>query len=212
MGQTPVPSVDPAPVGLPVPFVFRWARFSDLAPIAQMYRRQSPESRSFFHPYPFDRLRLGVILGAMYASQRVVRRMLRWWPNFAFVIVVAAEPTGAPVGFGTVRFVARRGEETWARFGFMIDERHQGHGVGSRLAQAMYRSTLSLGVRRGGGTILEHNQVSMGIAEKFGFRFTASAQADPRAPRQVALHGTGDLEEAVRHGPTAEPVDGHPED
>jgi RimJ/RimL family protein N-acetyltransferase len=176
----------------------RWARLSDLGPILRLYRGQSAESRQFYHPYPFDRFRLGPILFALLVSSRIVRLMLRLAPNYAFVILIAEEPgEAAPIGFCTARFVRRHGDPIWAQFGYLVRHDRRGRGIGSYLAIAQWRTARALGVLRGGGTILEGNIASSRVVEPFGFHLEPTGQPDARAADRQNLGSIQDLNEVL---------------
>ena len=176
----------------------RWARLSDVRTLARLYRGQSAESRRNYHPYPFDRLRLLPILVAMLLSSRIVGTLRRLAPNLAFVILIA-EPRagGAPIGFCTIRLVRRGRDPIWARFGYLVEEGHRGEGVGFQLAVAQWRIALELGVRRGGGTVMEGNLPSSRLLEPFGFRLAPSPEADRHGGDRANLGSVQDLEKAL---------------
>lgn len=186
------PDTDPFP-----PVRVRPATRRDLRSLVLLYRGQEPESRTYYHPYPFDRLRLPILFLAMLSSQAHVRWMLRRFPNYAFVILLLIDPEGMPFGFGTIRFVHARGEAPWARFGFLVDAGHRHQGAGSVLVMALYESAVGLGVHRGGGTILEGNVASAKVVEKFGFRLRPAASADPFSPDKRNLTDIQNLDEVL---------------
>jgi RimJ/RimL family protein N-acetyltransferase len=185
-----------APAGPRRPAVSaRWARLGDLGPLVRLYRDQPPESREFFHPYPFDRARLVPLLLLLLISSRGVRLMLRLAPNYAFVVLVAEERTGAPpAAIGTARFVRHGAEPIWAQFGYLVRADLQGHGVGSYLALALWRTAVGLGVHRGGGTVLEGNVASARVVEPFGFRLAPTDRTDVRSGNRQNLGSVQDLD------------------
>ena len=163
-----------------------------------MYRSQSADSVQFYHPYPPDRLRLFAIFGWMMVSQRLGRRWLRVAPNLTFAVLVAIDPRSPhPIGYATIRFIARPGQPLWARFGFLVSEAYRGRGIGSLLAVSMYEYCLRWGVRRGGGTVQSANSPSRRIVERFGFRLHPSSEVDRFAPQLENLEAIEDLEQVM---------------
>jgi GNAT superfamily N-acetyltransferase len=137
----------------------------------------------------------------MVVSQRFVGGMLRHFPNYAFVLLVAQTPGEPLAGFGSIRMVARGSSAPWAKFGFMVAGDRQGRGIGTRIARAMYEAAVELGVRTGGGTMLVDNGPSRALAERFGFRLSVSRELDPVVPDRQVLHSRSDLGEVLARGP-----------
>jgi RimJ/RimL family protein N-acetyltransferase len=178
----------------------RPARFRDLGGLVHLYRSQSERSRRFHHPYPFDRPRLAMVLFGMLVAQSFARQLLRWAPNWTFLLFVACpEGTQIVIGYGSIRMVSSRERPVWARFGYLVSEEARAQGIGAQLAVALYRSTLALGVRFGGGTIQRDNLASRKVVERYGFRMTPTEEVDRRAPGVPSLVGIEDLEEVLAH-------------
>jgi GNAT superfamily N-acetyltransferase len=175
-------------------FRVRVARLSDVGGIGRIYRGQSAESRRFFHPYPFDRVRLRALLTYMVMTHRIARTAIRWFPNQGFCLFLLEETGGAPAGFATIRFVRDHHEPgTWARFGFLVAESWQRQGGGTLLVETLYQSAMDLGVRRGGGTILASNIASAMVVAQFGFQLHATDEVDRNAPEDRNLADVRDL-------------------
>jgi RimJ/RimL family protein N-acetyltransferase len=80
-------------------------------------------------------------------------------------------------GFETIVGEARYGFDADAgsfEFGLSIDDRWQGHGIGSALLGNLQCRAAALGARRLFGDTLRSNDVMIGLARKSGFAFTAS--------------------------------------
>jgi len=175
-------------------FHVRAARISDVGGIGRIYREQSTESRRFFHPYPFDPIRLRALLTYMVVTHRMARAAIRWFPNEAFCLFLLEDTAGVPAGFATIRFVRDHHEPgTWARFGFLVAESRQRQGGGTLLVETLYQSAMDLGVRRGGGTILASNVASAMVVAQFGFQLHATDEVDRNAPQDRNLADVRDL-------------------
>jgi GNAT superfamily N-acetyltransferase len=175
-------------------FQVRDAQFSDVGAVRRLYRGQSVPSRRFYHPYPFDWLRLTALLTYMVATHRIIRWAMRWLPNWAFCLFVLEDTAGAPAGFATIRFVRDdQDPEMWARFGFLVEESRQRQGGGTLLVMALYERAMELGIRRGGGTILAANVASAKVVEQFGFRLHETPEVDRFAPNDQNLADIQDL-------------------
>jgi GNAT superfamily N-acetyltransferase len=77
-------------------------------------------------------------------------------------------------GFETIVGEARYGFDSAAasfEFGLSIDDRWQGHGIGSALLKNLQCRAAALGARRLLGDTLRSNDVMIGLARKSGFEF-----------------------------------------
>lgn len=183
------PAGDPA-----TRFRVRPARYRDVRALARIYRRQSAASRRFYHPYPFDPVRLTALLFYMVTTHRMIRRAIRSLPNWAFCLFVLEDVSGVPVGLATIRFVRDDQEpEIWARFGFLVEEARQRQGGGTLLVMTLYEKAMELGIRRGGGTILAENIASAKVVEQFGFHLHETREVDRFAPDDRNLADIQDL-------------------
>jgi GNAT superfamily N-acetyltransferase len=80
-------------------------------------------------------------------------------------------------GFETIVGEARYGFEAAAasfEFGLSIDDRWQGHGIGSALLRNLECRAAAFGAKRLFGDTLRSNDVMIGLARKSGFAFTNS--------------------------------------
>jgi len=80
-------------------------------------------------------------------------------------------------GFETIVGEARYGFDADTEsfeFGLSIDDRWQGHGIGSALLGNLQCRAAALGARRLFGVTLRSNDVMIALARKSGFAFTAS--------------------------------------
>ncbi len=189
----------------PPPMVrLRQARLGDVPSLVRLYRGQSAAARGFYHPFPFDRLRLVPIFLWMVATTPRVRFWLRHLPRrAAYVFVATSSEDDRPIGYGTIRFEVPVGEDPWAKFGYLVSEGRRGQGIGTLIASTQLRCARGLGLRRGGGYIVQGNTASAGVVEKFGHPLTETAP-DRRAPRgAVNLVSVGPLEEMIAHSDQA---------
>jgi RimJ/RimL family protein N-acetyltransferase len=80
-------------------------------------------------------------------------------------------------GFETIVGEARYGFDADAgsfEFGLSVDDRWQGHGIGSALMGNLQCRAAALGAQRLFGDTLRSNEAMMALARKSGFAFTAS--------------------------------------
>ena len=168
-------------------------RIGEISSVMRLYRGQPAPSRALFHPLPFDRLRLGGFLLYVVATRRLAHRLL---PHprvrVAIVLTVHADGSDAPVGFGLVGF-DRRGPNPRATFGYLVDERYRGRGLGTRLHEEMIDAALGLGVHRGGGTVLATNLPNLRLLERLGFTITPTEIRDAAATDVANFVTDGDL-------------------
>ncbi len=190
------------PAGVPeTPRIrLRRARLRDVRALVQIYRGQSPQARSFYHPFPFDPVRLVPIFLWMVGTTPYVRFWLRHLPSrAAYVVVVTGPDDDRPIGYGTVRFVVEPGQAAWAKFGYLVSEGRRGQGIGSLLAVTQVRCARGLGLRRGGGYVLRGNSASAGVVEKFGYPLSETSPDRHTPPGTVNLISIGNLDEMIAH-------------
>lgn len=171
----------------------RPARLRDIGALIRMYRGQSAESRQLYHPFPYDRPRLTLIFLYMVVTRPFLRTLLRLTRRRTLVLLVATvgdDPT--PVGYGNVAFVDRD-FGVKAIFGYLVEERSRGLGVGTRLHEVMIEAAIALGVRRGGGMVVSENASNLRVLEKLGFKMRPSDLVDHGAPGSTNIETDGDL-------------------
>lgn len=196
VGGPPTPVRSPAPT-LPH-FHIRYGRLRDAPTLVRLYRGQSARSRSFYHPFPFDRPRLVPIFLWLVVARHFVLWTMQHLPRVAAILlVVVADGSERPVGYATVRYVARRGEETWAKFGYMIEERYQGLGVGRALSYWTMRSAAATGIRLGGGPVLGTNTVQIGLTTGLGYSVAPTDEEDRGAPGVKSVMIRDDLQKIL---------------
>ncbi len=198
MPTEPTTPAAPPPSG-PRPEVdIRPARWRDLPTLVRLYRSQPPASRALYHPFPFDRPRLYAIFAYMVATRPFLKGMVRRGRSRTAVLLVArVGGSRRPIGYGNVAFHHVEGHPH-AIFGYLVDERARGHGVGTRLHEVMIDEALRLGVTKGGGMVVVENTANVRILEKLGFLLTRSDIVDAGAPTSANYVSEGDLEAIAR--------------
>lgn len=196
-GAEPPPESSPGAVP---PYRVRPAVFGDIADLVRLYIVGSGEGRRFYHPFRFDPVVVRLVFTYFVLGRRLVPGLLRMIPHRCAVLLVAVPQTGEGLlGFGTVRFVRRARGLPAAKFGFLVDQRFRGQGVGTKLGEAMLVTSRALGLTEGVATILKDNEASIKVARRFGFRVDPSSFQDRGAPGQPTMEIEGDLRE-VGHG------------
>ena len=187
----------PPPPRPKLPVRIRRSRFSDLSSLVRLYRDRSEQSKQTYHPFPFGRFRLTLIYLWMIVLQRWMRWFMRNLPRrAATLLVVEREDQPGIIGYGTIRLMSGRGEEPIARFGYLVGDDYQGKGVGGQLIEVMVSAAKELGIRKGGGTVLQRNVASAHLIEKWGWKLRP-ADADRGAPQESNLMTVGDLDEIL---------------
>ncbi|HYK93973.1 MAG TPA: GNAT family N-acetyltransferase [Thermoplasmata archaeon] len=185
------------------PFQVRPARWADIGQLVELYIVGSGEGRRFYHPFRFNPVIVRLVFTYFVLGRRLVPALMRLFPHRAAVMIVAqSEETGEVIGFGTVRFVRRPRGLPAGKYGFLVDQRYRGRGIGTKLGEAMLATSRSLGLTEGVATILRDNQASIKVAQRFGFRVDPSSFQDRGAPGQPTVEIQGDLRE-VGHGAVA---------
>lgn len=187
----------PSPPRARLPVRIRGSRVSDLSSLVRLYRDRSEASKQTYHPFPFGRFRLALIYLWIIALQRWMRWFMRYLPRrAATLLVVEREDQPGLIGYGTIRLMSGRGEEPIARFGYLVADAYQGKGVGGQLIEVMIAKAKELGIRKGGGTVLQRNIASAHLIEKWGWKLRPAA-ADRGAPDESNLMTVGDLDEIL---------------
>jgi RimJ/RimL family protein N-acetyltransferase len=150
-------------------------------------------SRALFHPLPFGRPLLLTFLVYVVVSRRWLGWLLRHPPLRTSVVLTArVSDDPALIGFGLVGF-NRSGPEPRAIFGYLVDEKARGLGIGTRLHEVMIDEAVRLGVKRGGGTVLVSNAANIHLLRKLGFVLTPTDVTDSGAVGEANLASDGDL-------------------
>ncbi len=199
MSQSPPPTE--MALGAPPPaFTIRPSVWRDVGGLVELYIRGSGDGRRFYHPFRFNPVLVRLTFSFFVLSRPLVPLLLRLIPAQAAVVLVAVtSDTEEVIGFGTVRFARRWGRMSAGKYGFLVDQRFRGHGVGTRLGEAMLLTSRALGLTEGMATILKENEASIRVARRFGFRVDPSTFEDRGAPGQPTVEIQGDLRE-VGHG------------
>lgn len=185
------------------------ARWHDLRPIARLYQAQDPASRRLYHPFPFDRPRLGVLLAAIVVLQRARRRTVHRFPSLAPMLWVAGTSPAAPLlGFGTATFHRAPDGVLVVRTGLFVAPYARRRGVGRLLKETLLREAAGLGARRAEALIVAANEPSSELNRRLGFRFRATEFRDRRAPGAEVRLAERDLDPPVGldGGPTGRPA------
>ncbi len=154
----------------------RPGRLSDVPRLVELYLGQTPESRGFYHPYPFRRGILNALFTYMVLERRFSRGLLHLAPRAAVVLLVANRPGDRrPVGYCTVRFVHDADGPVKALFGSLVSADAQGMGVGGALLTGAIGVTRAHGLRYLTTTFLGSNRVSADWVRSRGFVITPTA-------------------------------------
>ena len=188
-----------------LPIEVRFARRGDVGALARLYRQRSDRSKALYHPFPFDPVRIRLILAWLTLDRPLIPFLMRWWSRrFGVVVVAAPRDGGRPVGYGTVRPRRSASGEWMAQFGYLVDDAYQGQGIGARLMEAMARASIALGIRRGVGTILASNAANLRLTQRYGWTVMGAGTHDRNSPGELNYEVTVDLEEILRRR-SAEP-------
>lgn len=172
------------------------AGFRDLAEVRRMYRAQPPESRRFFHPLPFGRFQLTVVLLAIVLLQYRVRFWVRLAPSLGILLWLARDPaTGLLVGMGNARFYRDRSGTLVARTGLYVRPDSRRSGVGLRIGATMLDQALRLGAGRAEALILPPNVASRRMHEVLGYDLRPTVYRDRHSSDTEWLIGVIDLAE-----------------
>jgi GNAT superfamily N-acetyltransferase len=90
-----------------------------------------------------------------------------------FSVIAVMTINGIETIVGEARYGFEAGTASF-EFGVSIDDRWQGHGIGTALLRNLECRAAAFGARRLFGDTLRSNDVMIGLARKSGFDFTAS--------------------------------------
>ncbi|HXQ48201.1 MAG TPA: GNAT family N-acetyltransferase [Thermoplasmata archaeon] len=180
-------------------FLLRYGRLTDVPALVRMYRAQSPASRGFYHPFPFDPVRLALVYLWLISARRLLRTAIGVLPQSAAILLVVV-PAGQsrPIGYGTVRYVPSRSTGTWVKFGYLVEEGYRGLGLGGSLAYRLMQKAVESGIYLGGGALLATNVPNLNLVRKLGFSPEGPVAPDREAPRATNLFARADLREILQ--------------
>lgn len=177
----------------------RFARWADVRTIVRLYRHRSVQSKSLYHPFPSDPVRISLILGWLTFDRPLIPVLMHLWERrFGMVVVATSVEGGPPVGYGTVRPRKGSNGEWEAQFGYVVEDAFQGQGVGARLMEEMARAALELGIHRGVGTVLASNAANLRLTQRYGWTVRGQGMTDRHAPGEISFDVEVDLEEILR--------------
>ncbi|HEY6238673.1 MAG TPA: GNAT family N-acetyltransferase [Thermoplasmata archaeon] len=175
-------------------YVVRRVTWRDIGAVSRAYRGQSPESRLFYHPFPFGSVRLGLLLAGFVVSKYFARRTIRLAPRESAQMMVArAQPGGELAGFGLVNFRWPAPGQLVARTGLFVAEAHRRRGMGGRLEGELTGIARSLGARRAEALIREGNSGSIEMYRSLGYRVGPSPYRDRKPPFEPFLLAVKEL-------------------
>ena len=90
-----------------------------------------------------------------------------------FSVIAVMTVDGAEIVVGEARYAFDAGSSSF-EFGLSVDDRWQGHGVGSALLKNLQCRAAAFGAERLFGDTLRSNDAMIGLARKSGFAFTNS--------------------------------------
>jgi GNAT superfamily N-acetyltransferase len=90
-----------------------------------------------------------------------------------FSVIAVMTVDGAEIIVGEARYAFDAGTSSF-EFGLSVDDRWQGHGVGSALLKNLQCRAAAFGAERLFGDTLRSNDAMIGLARKSGFAFTNS--------------------------------------
>ena len=90
-----------------------------------------------------------------------------------FSVIAVMTVDGAGIIVGEARYAFDAGSSSF-EFGLSVDDRWQGHGVGSALLKNLQCRAAAFGAERLFGDTLRSNDAMIGLARKSGFAFTNS--------------------------------------
>jgi len=105
-----------------------------------------------------------------------------------FSVIAAITIDGRETIVGEARYAFDAGTDSF-EFGLSVDDRWQGHGIGSALLGNLQCRAAAFGAKRVFGDTLRSNEAMIGLARKSGFAFTHSPNDWKllRFEKQVAL-------------------------
>ena len=177
----------------------RPARISDLAPLVSLYLGLSPESRHRFHPFPFRRPVVVICFWALLMAQHLLPPVNRRFPQTLLRVVVAQVDDGPGLaGYGTIRAVHVPNLGPRVRFGFIVAEGFQGHGIGPKIVRRLAETALEHGFEKDIGTVFRSDAVAQRAMARFGASFVETDSREPAAPDEPLFEVHGLLRDKLR--------------
>lgn len=171
------------------------ARLTDAVAIARLYRSQPPEERALYHPFPFDRFRLLILLGALLVAQHLRGPLLRRVPRASVMVWVARAPDGQGLAaFGSARFRRDAQGRLLVRTGLLVAPSWRRAGIGAALKGRLLEEARRMGARRAEALMLPSNTAVLALNERLGYRIRPVTFRDRRSDARVFRLGELDLD------------------
>jgi GNAT superfamily N-acetyltransferase len=173
----------------------RSARWRDVPEMSRLYRGQNAVDRRNFHPLPFGRPRLGLLLRALITAAPVTRRTVAWLPRATALLVTGRAAGGGPVvGIGLMRFRRAADGVLVVETGYLVDSNLRQRGFGRAIKVALLEEARKLGARRAETIILRTNVPSLRLNQSLGFELLPVAAHDAHLPGGEFVQGKLDLD------------------
>ena len=147
------------------------ARSGEAITVRFVEPRDAEELQNYYRALS-ARSRYNRFLGAMSELPMILLdRFVHVGPDDGFTVIVTLEIDGFEIIVGEARY-AYHADTGSFEFGMSIDDRWQGHGIGSALLKNLECRAAALGATGLFGDTLRSNEVMIALARKSGFSFS----------------------------------------
>lgn len=149
----------------------RMARAADVKKLIEVYLNLPHSIRELFHPFPYNKLNLYVILVVMLCSNRLISLLVSLYPRRLSTIIIAEDTKNSQIiGFAFFTITGREESALIANAGLMTIQGSLRTGVGTSMFELLNERAKKIGVGKFRVTVLEKNIRSLTFLERFGYK------------------------------------------
>ena len=141
----------------------------DLLKLYRLYLTLPDDVKMVFHPFPFSRTRLVLILFVMIVSGNLICIVKRTFPKLGSTIIIALSKSNDIIGFNFFVITGKEHNKFVANVGILTLPSFQGMGIGSKMYDLLIKTAKEAGIGKFRVTVIECNVASTNQVKKIGY-------------------------------------------
>jgi RimJ/RimL family protein N-acetyltransferase len=149
--------------------VVRRAALGDIKQLCDIYLGQPQQVRRWFHPFPFNRIKLKIIFLLMLISEKTIFITKKTIPKLGFILLAAEDTDNSQiVGFFYVRLIRKEAGGLVANVGFTT--KVGAKNLGFKMYASGIKYSKAIGITKFRIRILADNSVTITLTKRLRFR------------------------------------------